>query len=418
MKITKQSIELLHFLSNYKNSKYISQTNMTKKILSKLHSNMLNCYNYINNNITLNPNTQIILNTSQIIKPRYFTEKNFPEIIINHINKNSVSQIHYNFSLYNKKIDIYFVIEKQKFNIVTYNNYIKAIIIWLCILHNYSPKECVKSLSIYFYFTSLKKSLPNSKIEILNEVHVNTAFTTSCPNIGEIVIFRKEEWFKCFIHETFHTFGLDFSTMSNDNINKCISKIFNVNSKINAYEAYTEFWAEIINILFCSFYDLKNKNDLDSFYLICEQYMNYERIYGFIQMVKILDFMGLQYKDLFMKNKSAITARENLYKENTSVLSYYIIKTLLFNNYQDFINWCNNYNDNLLNFKKTIINQKLFCSFIEKNYKSKTMIDETLNVEIFYYGLKNNKKRINYGKKHINNDCILSNLRMTLYELG
>ena len=34
-------------------------------------------------------------------------------------------------------------------------------------------------------------------------------------NISEIIIFRNEEWFKVFVHETFHLFGVDFSNMSN-----------------------------------------------------------------------------------------------------------------------------------------------------------------------------------------------------------
>ena len=197
---------------------------------------------------------------------------------------------------------------------------------WLYILNIYSSRECANTLTIYFYFTSLEKSLPNSNIHILDEINVNTAFTTTCPKDSEIVVFRKEEWFKVFIHETFHNFGLDFSAMNNNEINNCILNIFKVESLVNSYEAYTEFWAEIINASFCSFHSIKNKNDVNEFLSNTEFYINFERTYSFFQLVKTLDFMGLSYSDMYSKSKHSIILRENLYKENTNVLSYYIIK--------------------------------------------------------------------------------------------
>jgi hypothetical protein len=411
MKITIQSNELKQILSKYNNTKYISYTNKTKQLLSNLHNDMLKRYNYMNKYLSLNPTIEKIINISQIIKPNYFNKTSFPYIIINHIEKKTTTQIYYSFSLHNKPIKVYFVLEKNVSNTALYDKYIKNIIIWLCMLHDYSPKECVKTLTIYFYFTSLKKLLPNTKIEILNQNHVNTAFTNSCPDVGEIVIFRKEEWFKCFIHETFHTFGLDFSTMSNNNINKCLSSIFKVKSEINSYEAYTEFWAEIVNIFFCVFYNLENKKDINEFYSKCELYMNLERIFSFVQMVKVLDFMGLTYSDLFKNTSSSVIARENLYREHSSVLSYYIIKCVLFNDFQGFIQWCNCHNDKLFHFKKTIANQKLFCVYIDKHYKTKSMMDELQNVVYFLENLKNKKNTQIYN-------YMLTNLRMSLHELG
>ena len=72
--------------------------------------------------------------------------------------------------------------------------------------------------------------LPSTNIEILNSSHVNTAFTRTCPKKSEIVVFRKEEWFKVFIHESFHNFGLDFSDMNNAECTSRILDIFPVNS--------------------------------------------------------------------------------------------------------------------------------------------------------------------------------------------
>ena len=169
-------------------------------------------------------------------------------------------------------------------------------LMWIYILSSYASKRCSNSLVVYLYFTSLEKSLPSSNVETLDELNVNTAFTTTCPKDSEIVVFRKEEWFKVLIHETFHNFGLDFSDMNNSHAHKCILDIFKVNSNVNLYESYTEFWAEIMNALFCSFYTLKNKRDIDQFLSNSEFFINFERTYSYFQLVKALDFMGLTYK--------------------------------------------------------------------------------------------------------------------------
>ena len=45
--------------------------------------------------------------------------------------------------------------------------------------------------------------------------------------------------------------------------------------------------------------------------------------------------------------------------------SYYVIKTILINNYQGLLSWCKTNNFSLLQFKKTLANQMEFCNFID-----------------------------------------------------
>ena len=179
--------------------------------------------------------------------------------------------------------------------------------------------------------SSLKKMIPNN-LDILDHKNVNTGLTTSCPKNGEIIIFRKEEWFKVFIHETFHSFGIDFSlNLKNDNNfyeKELTRNIFKVNSIVRLYEAYTEFWAEIMNALLCSFFLLKDKNNISEFLSNSEFFINFERTYSFFQLVKILDFMGLSYQNLYSKTIHSKNLRDHLYNENTNVLSYFVIKTI------------------------------------------------------------------------------------------
>ena len=428
MKLTNKSKQFLSFFTNNKYIHHIKNTPTTNSILLKIYYDILNAYKFlqsIKKNNTYEYDITKIENSLEITKPKNFNYNSFPQVIREHIDELSFSEISYTFSLFNRNIKIIFVVEDPniELKIKTYNKYVDSIIMWLYILNLYSSKQCANSLVIYFYFTSLEKKLPESNIHILDEKHVNTAFTTTCPKDSEIVIFRHEEWFKVFIHETFHNFGLDFSDMNNNDCHNYLLSIFKVNSFVNSYEAYTEFWAEIINALFCSFYSLKEKgrekegsNNEKVFLSNAEFFINFERCYSFFQLVKVLDFMGLSYEDLYLNRTESRLLRETLYKEKTNVLSYYVIKTVMINNYPSFLSWCNKNNLSLIAFKKTIANQKNFCEFIEKNYKSASMLENIDNSELFLEQLKKNKNKaaINEKTKHF----LLTNLRMTICELG
>ena len=65
-------------------------------------------------------------------------------------------------------------------------------------------------MNIYIFLTDLKKKLPEHTGQEIGKINVNTGFTMTCRPKSNIVIYRKEEWFKVLIHETFHNFGLDF----------------------------------------------------------------------------------------------------------------------------------------------------------------------------------------------------------------
>jgi hypothetical protein len=423
MKLSKNSKKLMLFFTKNKHIHTKPQTKATKNILSELYNDILDAYNYLlslkQKGNYFNVSTKKIQSATQISRPQNFNSKNFPELVRKHIDELTMSELTYSFSLYDRNIKIHFVVEDAniELKIDTYNNYVDAIIMWLYILTQYASKQCSNTLVIYLYFTSLEKNLPGSNIHILDEINVNTAFTTTCPKDSEIVVFRKEEWFKVLIHETFHNFALDFSDMNNAEAHRCILDIFKVRSDVNLYESYTEFWAEIMNALFCSFLTLKDKRNVDEFLSNSEFFINFEITYSFFQLTKTLDFMGLKYKDLYSKTEQSRTLRVNLYKEKTNVLSYYVIKTILINNYQGFLMWCKNNNFSLLQFKKTLTNQGEFCKFIEKNYKTPSMIEGVQNAEDFLNDIQKNR-RTKTTTKNSNLNYTLMNLRMSICELG
>ena len=417
MKISKNSKQLMLFFTKNNHINKVKQTKRTDSIISEIYNDIYEAYKYLMNlkqkGNYFNVTTKKILTAGQISKPQNFNSKSFPDLVRTHIDELTMSEISYTFSLYGRNIKIHFIVEEDnvEFKLETFNSYVDAIIMWLYILNQYASKQCANSLVIYLYFTSLEKKLPDSKIFILDEINVNTAFTTTCPKDSEIVVFRKEEWFKVLIHETFHNFALDFSDMNNDDANKYILNIFKVNSLVNLYESYTEFWAEIMNALFCSFFSIKDKTDIHEFLSNVEFFINFERTFSFFQLVKTLNFMGLSYKDLYANTEHSRILRDNMYKEKTNVLSYYVIKTVLINNYQGFLSWCKTNNFSLLQFKKTLTNQKEFCKFIEKNYKTTSMMNGITETQSFL-------NKINIKSKKGNLYYVLSNLRMSICELG
>ena len=149
----------------------------------------------------------------------------------------------------------------------------RRIIVWLDVALQFAGKECADTLGCYLFFTNDLKKLPkksssNERIQLNNgggvgkgnaitPRHANTAFTYSCIPTAKIVLFRMEEWFKVFIHESFHCFGLDFSEMNIAESNKHMSKLFpkcHSNMDFRVYETYCETWAETINIIFLAYF--------------------------------------------------------------------------------------------------------------------------------------------------------------------
>ena len=245
MKLTKKSQILMSFFLNNNYVHHEKQTRDTNNILYELYEELIKANDFLNRikkerEFSYGVYIKKIANVSQISKPKFFNSDSFPERIRRDIDNKAVLEYSYTFSLFNREITIIFVLEEQG-NIKEYNKYVDAIIMWLYILNKYASDSCSKKITIYLYFTKLEKRLPSSNISILDHHNVNTAFTRTCPKDSEIVVFRKEEWFKVLIHETFHNFGLDFSDMNNSNCHNYILSLFPVNSDVNLYEAYTEF---------------------------------------------------------------------------------------------------------------------------------------------------------------------------------
>jgi len=218
------------------------------------------------------------------------------------------------------------------------------IYLWLFIAEKYASPRCSNEINIHIYFTDHLKKLPQKKGVPFQEIHANTAFTTICAPSTNIHIFRKEEWFKVFIHETFHNLGLDFSTMDVSELDRQMNRAFPLKKDLGIFETYCEIWAVLMSSLFEAYFSTNGPKE--AVLVKMEKILLQQTIYSVFQAAKILDHHGLTYQDVLSKSLSS-------YKETTYVFSYYILKSILLFGLEDFLDFCIRYNKNTIDFDKT-----------------------------------------------------------------
>jgi len=343
-------------------------------------------------------------------KPKIYFSRFFPKHVREHIKTTEKHQLVYSCDIDGRKISIYFTIfsEDELADLDKYDEYAKFMYMWLYVRSLYSRKKCAKTLDIYIYLTPFTKSLPDTNTSTLGPDNVNTAFTLACSPNSEMVIFRREEWKKVFIHETFHTYGLDFSSHDSNIIKKSVSEIFPIDSEYDIEEAYAETWARIINSAFCSYNSLVDKKDTKTFFLYMDFSLRIERLFSLYQCEKVLRFMGLTYEDLHSSEEKSAYLRGNFYREKTNVFAYYVLTAVFMDNYLGFLQWCSDNNTAFMQFNCTHKNMEKFSEFIEDNYDSET----------FKSGLECVKKigRRKRGKKSDKLATLLQTTRMSIID--
>ena len=363
-----------------------------KKILEPLFNHALSAKNpnySIVSEKKINPNADF---------PKSSSYHYMNQDIQRHITKMEKDVVEILMEVGNRTYRIFFIYPSASNHSQKINQYVKKIHTWLHVASQYAKHTCSKSVNVYLYFTDLKKTLPSEVGSYIDEIHVNTAFTSSCQKTTEIVLYRFEEWFKVFIHESFHNLGLDFSETFSQHpeVVKSILTIFPVKSEIRLYETYCEMWAELMNILLLSVDDgISFEKALPAI----EKHIQIERKYSLFQTAKILDYFDLNYYELFEKTAEAEKLRKN-YKEKTEVFCYYIIKTILLYNCNDFLEWV------LMNCDGIQFNQKNIHKYV------KDLIIPKYN-EIKYVNLID-KIQTYFDKPR--NTFIGTNLRMTALE--
>ena len=212
-----------------------------------------------------------------------------------------------------------------------------------------------KNLHIEYFFTDLQKQLNlNKKEKVLTSSEINSGVTIHYFDKKKIFIFRKEEAEKLSIHEMIHALEIDKNIskypVKYDNLIKCHYNI-NHSNDIRIFEAFTETTAVLLNIVIDSLLTKKKVHDL----------LRNEINFNIFQCKKIMNYFNTE--KIFTYD--TCTPNNLVWKENTSVLSYFFFKTigLLSSNY--FINNIMNNPeiDNYYNFLKN--NTKLLVNILD-----------------------------------------------------
>ena len=319
-------------------------------------------YTLYNDNINnILKNTLLNIKKSRIIETDKTKINNILKPIIeNHmlnskyIDNNIIQFI--NTNLNNCKIIVYTnIIEDQEFifKFITYDNIninkldsiVKNMLICLQVLIKISGNKksinktsniCSSNgLEVNFFMSPFTKKLDlENNHEILGAKNINSGFNYPCISNGLIIIYRKQEMFKVFIHESIHAYGIDGALHTNydNNINyKNLINLFAINSNIKDFksiglqESITEFWTFIIHIFIGAYNKTNNfKNLLAEF----ERLYKLEVIHSCYQIVKILYYNNLNYENFINKNKEL--SESNKYNERSHIFSYIIrIKNIL-----------------------------------------------------------------------------------------
>ena len=339
------------------------------------------------------------------IKTSVFYES-IPIMIRQDINTKSYNQCKYELLLpSNRKINIYIITENQdKTNYISLYNKIS---LWLHFIDTITlSTEYCKLLNIYLILNNCEKKLPIIRSTLLDPININSGFTFNCKEKNDIFIYRKEEVLKLLIHESFHSFNLDFSNMDQEYANYVIKKTFhglkNVTNDLRIYETYTEIWAEIITIL------IINKNNIYLSFNKINECFFYERLWSLYQCGKILHHYNMKMENLIHGSISTSTSTSTSalgYEKNTTPFSYFILKAICFENLNDFLFLCNKMNKNVINFTNEIKNIITFCNFLTKRK----------NLKHFIYKLDDINEWFLKGKIKSNHIYLLKTLRMSMY---
>ena len=265
------------------------------------------------------------------------------------------------------------------------NAMLRVIITWFCFVVPFARKgcQCSDNVKVFLLLTAHAAEMPNSG-EILKSENLLSAYTYACETNNEMFILRQDVWFKALIHESFHTFGLDFSDKPFDAEKAKVRELFPGiadSVQIRLYESYTDIWATIcyamINIL-CFHSSRRNKthrkthssggtrsHNMYSHSHMTQiiKAMHKQCCFAVFQSAKMLQYQGIDITKFMSQDKS--------YEEGELMLfSYHVLRPMYMLDLNAFIEWTaqNNYADDYLRFDEHKIGS--FVELLSQN-KSK-----------------------------------------------
>jgi hypothetical protein len=357
------------------------------KVLSVLHSDMQRAFSNCNSE-KLEPTVKPVDSLMQLPLPADLREQvlsskqstdYFPAEIQHHIlNEQSVA-VTYHFKAGERTMTLHFVLfnkHKSGLNMSKLLEHAKRVcaLMHLVSLHA-NRATCSATLNIFIYMTKFKKLLPDETGNAFDTEHVNTGMAYHCSRDNDIVVYRKEEWFKVLIHESFHAFGLSFiESDMKDGVDAAmqamLQRTYAISHQVRVYETYCEIWARILNVVFACFSPTsggirsRTRDPIPTikFAAFAECVMEglqRDAQHALQQCAKIMHHMSIPYAVMMnpTNENRAIVAEK--YRENTNVFAYYVMTCALQHSPDVFLVWCYKNNpftekkprDNVLQFR-------------------------------------------------------------------
>ena len=256
------------------------------------------------------------------------------------------------------------------------------------------------NINLEIWLSNKKKNLPPPrKIKYLGAKEVNSGCNTFNGYNNRVSLWRKEELPKVLIHELVHSLNLEkYGNYSL--IQDFVYNNFDIkrNNNFNMFENYVEIVAEILNI--CLTMIENGKKDLKTF----NRLLSLECNHCLFQVGKILNYYGYKkWEDFYRSDGFKGEAQKtNKYLQKSNIFSYFVLRSLIMFNINDFIELCKRENTN--NFFK----QGFECD------KLLPIMEKTLRNESYGSIINRNIELNMNGDK---NDIVFNNLRMTCIEV-
>lgn len=277
------------------------------------HTNLTEFYKWKLNNIKTLPNENIV---SDFGKER--------EYLHNILYKSYFISLDIQLTFESNPIKITTYVSPNNITVTVFSTGVKSIninnIFHICTFMKKLSNDVDKVIKINLLPTSAKKLIkPNDTT--LGPINVNSGYSQQN---SHITIWRHEEHEKVLIHELIHYLNLDIkntNTVLSSSLTSALAKKFSMDpSTITPNESYTESFAILINSIYVGY-----KLNIPFDKIIIN-----EINFSLFQVAKILCHYGFD----------GIQSLKNM-KQNSSILSYYIIKSAVILNFNKLFD--NNY---------------------------------------------------------------------------
>jgi len=383
-------------------------------ILKIIQHNQRDIYQYLHDNIELGNEIIIFINNNYKNLLEHFPELEFHSLLYNSFTSFKILEtlendtislqtisLRYNGKTYKNLIFLFDYNQNNRKYKKSFND-VNDIIHRILFFNEFLETDKLPNKFIFF-LTDMKKVI-DSNLE--NTAHFRTLNINSAVTNGhDIIIYRKEELLKSIFHELIHFHDMDYKFITGKHKQQLFAYILNNHHISNDneylfYECITESLTNFLNVIYSihPIYPLHQTklNDNKTTNIptnnnIKKQFITHfknELIFSTLQISKILKLCGFKsWIDFINKTKmnNSTTKIQKIFKQDSCIFSYYILKLYILLNMNDYLN---NILDAKLYFKPTDATIENLINIFE-NSKNNKYLDDMLTFLLNHFFNKN-----------------------------